>query len=208
MSKTLLAVAASTGKSVVMFVVATIISGVLLYKAEGTRDSLYRLAHRLFPFKGAAIVDSLGATIQSVAKGVLGTALIQTLLSTIGMMAVGVPGVGLWAVLVLLVATVQLPPIIILGPVAAYVYSVEPSWVATLFLVYSIVVSSSDALLKPLLLGRGVELPMLVILIGAIGGMIFAGIIGLFVGAVFLALTYQLYNEWLDDDASAPNYKP
>jgi len=114
------------------------------------------------------------------------------------MLVVGVPGVGLWAVLVLLVAVVQLPPILILGPVAVYVYSVEPAWLATVFLIYSLVVSSSDAVLKPLLLGRGVELPMLVILMGAIGGMIYAGIVGLFAGAVVLALTYQLFIAWLD----------
>lgn len=199
LSKTLLSAAAAAVKSVFMFIFSIIIAGALLNYAEGCRDSLYRLFERLVPNEGVKLVNSAGATVQSVAKGVLGTAAIQTVLGTIGMLVVGVPGVGLWAVLVLMVAIVQLPPILILGPVAAYVFSVEPTWIATIFLVYSLIVSSADAVLKPMLLGRGVELPMLVILLGAIGGMVLSGIIGLFTGAVFLAIAYQVYMLWLED---------
>ena len=199
LGKTLLSAATATVKSIFMFMFSIIIAGVLLNYAEGCRDSLYNLFNRLVPDQGVKLVNSAGATVQSVAKGVLGTALIQTVLGTLGMVVVGVPGIGLWAVMVLLVAIVQLPPILILGPVAAYVFSVEPTWVATIFLVYSLIVSSSDAFLKPLLLGRGVELPMLVILLGAIGGMILSGIIGLFTGAVFLAIAYQIYMLWLEE---------
>ncbi|MGI9321559.1 MAG: AI-2E family transporter, partial [Thiogranum sp.] len=196
----ILAAAAAAVKSIFMFIFSIIIAGALLNYAEGCRYSLYRLFERLIPDEGIKIVNSAGATVQSVAKGVLGTAAIQTVLATLGMLVVGVPGVGLWAVLVLMVAIVQLPPILILGPVAAYVYSVEPTWIATIFLVYSLIVSSADAFLKPMLLGRGVELPMLVILLGAIGGMVLAGIIGLFVGAVFLAILYQVYMLWLGEE--------
>ena len=203
LSKTLLSAAAGTVKSIFMFIFSIIIAGALLNYAEGCRNSLYRLFERLVPDQGVKLVNSAGATVQSVAKGVLGTALIQTVLGTLGMVVVGVPGVGLWAVLVMLVAIVQLPPILILGPVAAYVYSVEPTWIATIFLVYSLVVSSADAVLKPMLLGRGVELPMLVILLGAIGGMVLAGIIGLFTGAVFLAIAYQVYTLWLEDQPAS-----
>ena len=178
--------------------VSIIIAGIFLNNGEGCNRFLNRLSDRLLESNGGRMVSLACATVRSVAKGVLGTALIQTALGTLGMLVVGVPGVGLWAVLVLLVAVVQLPPILILGPVAVYVYSVEPAWLATVFLIYSLVVSSSDAVLKPLLLGRGVELPMLVILMGAIGGMVYAGIVGLFAGAVVLALTYQLFVAWLD----------
>ena len=197
--KNILSAAAATVKSILMFIFSIIISGVLLNYAEGCRNSLYRLFERLIPDEGVKLVNSAGATVQSVAKGVLGTAAIQTVLGTLGMLVVGVPGVGLWAVLVLMVAIAQLPPILILGPVAAYVFSVEPTWIATIFLVYSLVVSSADAFLKPLLLGRGVELPMLVILLGAIGGMVLSGIIGLFTGAVVLAILYQVYMIWMGD---------
>ena len=112
-------------------------------------------------------------------------------------------GAGIWAAIVLLLAIMQLPPILILGPVAAWVFSVADPVPATIFLVYCVLVSFSDGLLKPLLLGRGVDVPMLVILLGAIGGMITAGIIGLFIGAVILALGYQLFKVWVSevDDA-------
>jgi len=118
-----------------------------------------------------------------------------------------VPGAGLWALLVLLLAVMQLPPIIILGPVAAWVFSVADTLPAVLFLGWAIIVSASDAFLKPLFLGRGMDIPMLVILIGAIGGMIGSGIIGLFVGAVVLALSYRLFIAWLTQDATEADSK-
>ena len=103
----------------------------------------------------------------------------------------------------LVLAIIQLPPIIILGPIAFWVFSVAEPVPATIFLVYSIVVSVSDAFLKPMLLGRGVDTPMLVILIGAIGGAITSGIIGLFLGAVVLALGYELLRIWMAPDEQA-----
>jgi predicted PurR-regulated permease PerM len=142
-------------------------------------------------------------TVRSVAQGVLGVALIQSLLAGVGLLAAGVPGAGLWALLVLLLAIVQLPPILILAPIILYVFSVSSTTVAVIFMIWSILVSMSDAFLKPLLLGRGVEVPMLIILVGAIGGMIYSGIIGLFVGAVVLALGYELFRVWLEEGQRA-----
>ena len=110
------------------------------------------------------------------------------------------PGAGVWAGLVLILAIVQLPPLIVLGPIAIWYFSVAEPVPAIVFLVYATVVSVSDTFLKPLLLGRGVEVPMLVILIGAIGGAIAKGIIGLFVGAVILALGYELVKLWIAPD--------
>jgi predicted PurR-regulated permease PerM len=197
-SAKLVSAAAVTVKNMLAFVVSIIIAGVLLKKAESCSRFVDQFSRRLLGSEGTKLVAIACATVRSVAKGVLGTALIQTILGTLGMLVVGVPGVGLWAILVLLVAVVQLPPILILGPIAVYVYSIESAGVATAFLVYSLIVSSSDAVLKPLLLGRGVEIPMLVILIGAIGGMILSGIVGLFAGAVVLTLTYKLLSTWLE----------
>ena len=141
-------------------------------------------------------------TIRSVVKGVLGVAVIQTILGAIGLVAIGVPAPGLWAGAILVLAIIQLPPIIILGPIAVWVFSVAEPVPATIFLVYSMIVSVSDAFLKPMLLGRGVATPMLVILIGAIGGAMTIGIIGLFLGAVVLALGYELLTAWMAPDES------
>jgi predicted PurR-regulated permease PerM len=100
-------------------------------------------------------------------------------------------------------AIVQLPPLLILGPIAIWVFSVAEPVPATIFLVYSLVVSFSDAVLKPMLLGRGLETPMLVILIGAIGGAISSGVVGLFIGAVILSLGYNLLVGWMAPDREA-----
>ena len=99
-----------------------------------------------------------------------------------------------------MLAIAQLPPILVLGIVIAYVFSVADTTPAVIFMIYSLIISGSDSFLKPLFLGRGMETPMLVILLGAIGGMIASGIIGLFVGAIVLALGYELFMAWLNED--------
>lgn len=157
------------------------------------------IAERLFGKDGSEYITLTGLTIQSVAQGVIGVALIQSVLAGIGLVAVGAPLAGVWVLLVLVLAVAQLPPILVLGPVAAYMYGIESSAVATTFLVWCIIVSFSDAVLKPLFLGRGMEIPMIVILVGAIGGMMMSGILGLFVGAVVLGITYQLTQKWALD---------
>jgi predicted PurR-regulated permease PerM len=112
-----------------------------------------------------------------------------------------VPFVGLWALLVMMLAVVQLPPILILGPIIPWVFAHNESiWVSVFFTVWSVVVSASDPFFKMLLLGRGLAVPMLIILAGAIGGMIRAGMIGFFVGPVLLAIFYQLFTAWLRQD--------
>ena len=116
------------------------------------------------------------------------------------------PWVGVWSLAVLLLAIVQLPPVIILIPVALWVFaSADSQIIAWGFLVWALLVGASDAVLKPIFLGRGVDVPMIVILLGAIGGMMLLGIMGLFVGAVILALAYRLFVEWLSYD---PNQVP
>jgi predicted PurR-regulated permease PerM len=191
---------AGTASGILGFAFSIIIAGVLLLNAETAYQAFRGIGHRLGGERGAEFTDLSVATIRSVAKGVLGVALIQTLLAAIGLLVMGVPGAGIWAAIILLLAIMQLPPLLVLGPIAVWVFSTADPVPATIFLVYALIVSFSDALLKPLLLGRGVDVPMLVILLGAIGGMITAGIIGLFTGAIILALGYQLFRFWLEED--------
>lgn len=194
----LLSFTAGAGAGILQFVISIIIAGALLVYARGGSEAMETIAGRVMGKQGGKdFVDIAGATIRSVAQGVLGVALIQSILAGIGLMVMGVPYAGLWAFLVLLLAVVQLPPILILGPIVAYVFSVAETIPAVIFTIYSIIVSASDAFLKPLFLGRGMDIPMLVILLGAIGGMILSGIIGLFVGAVVLAVGYKLLITWL-----------
>jgi predicted PurR-regulated permease PerM len=199
----LLSTAAGAGIGVIQFVIAIIIAGVFLAHDEGIRAFLASLATRLSGTRGVEYAMLAGKTVRSVAQGVLGVALIQTLLAAVGLLAVDVPGAGLWALIVLMLAIIQLPPLLVLGPIIVYVFYTSSTTVAIIFMIWSIFAGSSDAILKPLLLGRGVEVPMLIILIGAIGGMIHSGIIGLFIGAVILALGYELFKAWLKEGLQA-----
>ena len=185
---------------ILQFVVSLIIAAVFLTKSEGSVKVYHAISRRLIGEKGVEWAQLSALTIRSVVQGVIGIAIIQSVLSLIGLMAIGVPFAWLWAFIVLFLAIIQLPPIIILGPIIAYVFSYADGTPATIFAVYALVVSMSDGFLKPLLLGRGVDIPMLVILLGAIGGMILSGILGLFVGAVGLALAYKLFTVWLEDE--------
>jgi predicted PurR-regulated permease PerM len=185
---------------ILLFAVSLVIAGVFLVSARGGYRTALTLSASLVGERGAAFTDLIIATIRSVTKGVLGVAVIQAVLSAIGLVVMNVPGAGIWAGLILILAIVQLPTLIILGPISFWVFSVAEPVPAMIFAIYSIVVSLSDTVLKPMLLGRGVEVPALVILLGAIGGAILMGIMGLFVGAVVLALGYEILRAWMETD--------
>ena len=193
----MLSMIGGTGLTILKFTFAIIIAGVFMANALTIQAFMIKLSSRLVGKDGEHYVVLAKATIRSVAQGVLGIAAFQSITAAAGMAFMGIPFTGLWALGVLMLAIVQLPPLLILGPVAAYAFIAHDTVSASIFAVYCIAVSISDSFLKPLLLGRGMEVPMLVILLGAIGGMIVSGIIGLFVGAVVLALTYQIFTEWL-----------
>ncbi len=119
-------------------------------------------------------------------------------------MAIGIPGAGLWALLCLLLSTVQIGIVPITLPIVIYVLATADTVPAVLFVIWSIFVGTIDNVLKPILLGRGVQVPMAVIFVGAIGGFITSGIIGLFVGSVVLVLGYKLFLAWLHDFPEGP----
>jgi len=194
----IIAIAAGAGGGILQFVISIIISGILVANAPGAYNVTLKTFSRLTNAKQGVMFTMLSRdTIRSIAQGVIGIALIQALLSAVGMYVMDIPAWGLWTLMILVLAIAQLPPLLILGFVIAYVWSVAATTPAVIFTVYALIVSGSDSFLKPLLLGRGLKTPMLVILLGAIGGMIMSGIIGLFIGAVILALGYELFMEWL-----------
>ena len=185
-------------------IIALIIAGFMLAFAEGGERSARSVAGRLGGAQGEGIVGITTATIRSVAQGVLGVALVQSAAAALGMMLAQVPAWGLWTILVLILAVIQLPPLLVLVPIAIWYFTATDSTVvAVVFLIWCLIVSMSDTFLKPLFLGRGVDIPMPVILIGAIGGLMLHGIIGLFIGAVVLAIGYQLFKAWMPEGAAA-----
>jgi predicted PurR-regulated permease PerM len=201
----LLSSAAGAGVGILKYVVSIILAGVLLANAAGGSRAARAFATRLTPEKGAKAVELAAVTVRSVALGILGVALIQTFLAAISFVVVDVPGAGIWALLVLILAVVQLPTILILAPLVVYEFSTGGMAIAVAFAIWSFLVGISDAFLKPLLIGRGVDVPMLVIFVGAIGGFIATGIIGLFIGAIVLALSYKLFLAWLNEEYTDKN---
>lgn len=197
LSTTLLSAVAGIGGSIAQFIISLIISVVFMAKSAACHQGISVLMSRLMNESGDRTISTTIATIRSVATGVLGVAVIQSLLSGVGLLIADIPGAGIWAIAVLILAIAQLPPILVLGPIAAYYFSIADTTPAIAFLIFSLIVSMSDAVLKPIFLGRGMDIPMIVVLLGAIGGMLLSGIIGLFVGAVALALGYQLMMDWL-----------
>ena len=168
-----------------------------LSKAEASQRALLPVAERIAPGQGQHWLDLASSTVRAVAKGVLGVAAIQASLAWVGMAAAGVPAPGAWALLVLICSVAQLPSVLVLGPMIVYVFASFSASVAIPFAIWSLFVGLIDNVLKPILLGRGAAVPTLVIVIGAIGGMISSGIIGLFVGAVVLAVGYELFAAWV-----------
>ena len=197
----LLSIASSLGTTILMFVISIIIAGALLIKADSSEKAAKSIFQTLIGKQGENFVELSTSIIRSVVQGVLGVAAIQSLLGGIGIWAIGIPVPGLWALIILFVAILQLPVFFIMAPLAIYVFTITDTTPAVIFLIWSIIVSASDAVLKPIFLGRGIDIPMLAILLGAIGGMIMSGIIGLFVGAVVLALSYKVFQALLVNDA-------
>jgi len=186
-----------------LFAVALAVA--FLTKAEASQRALLRLAERIAPGGGQHLVELASSTVRAVAKGVLGVAAIQAALAWLGMAAAGVPAPGAWALLVLICAVAQIPSVLVLGPMIVYVFASFSVNVAIPFMVWGLFVGLLDNVLKPLLLGRGAGVPTLVIVVGAIGGMISSGIIGLFVGAVVLAVGYELFAAWVKGNESEAN---
>ncbi|MCU7835761.1 MAG: AI-2E family transporter [gamma proteobacterium symbiont of Taylorina sp.] len=190
------------GAGVLLFFISIIIAGALMVNAEGAVKALQNFTAKLSPNYGLEFVNTATLTIRSVAQGVIGIAIVQATFVGIGFWAVDVPGAGLWALFVLILSIAQMPPFLVILPVIAYVFSLDDISTITLiiFTIWSVFGGILDGILKPFVMGRGMDIPMLVILLGAIGGMIMSGILGLFTGAIVLALGYMLYTQWLSSD--------
>jgi predicted PurR-regulated permease PerM len=189
------------GWGLIMFILAIVIGGALLPVRERGVATTRKVAKIVAGKRGPELADLVAASVQSVIRGVIGVAVIQAVAAGLGMLVVGVPGAGLWALLILILAVMQLPPTLVLIPVVLYVFAVESTATAVLFAIYAVVVGFSDNVLKPLLMGRGSRTPMLVLFVGSLGGFMAGGLLGLFVGAVVLSMGYTVFMAWLDESS-------
>ena len=190
---------AGMGLGLLIFLAALVIAGIIMAFGQQGTTAAVQITSRLFgSARGPHVAELCTATIRAVAQGVIGIAFIQMLLVGLGFAIKGVPASGVLAIAVLLLGIVQLPATLITVPVIAFVFYTEGASTATIvFAIYVFVAGLIDNVLKPLLLGRGVDVPMPVVLIGALGGMVTNGIIGLFIGPVVLAVAYELFWQWV-----------
>jgi predicted PurR-regulated permease PerM len=197
----LLGTARGVGVGLLVFVAALMVAGIFMAYGElGTRSAVQIASRITTPERGPRLTALCTATVRAVAQGVVGIAFIQMLLIGIAFVFKGIPGAGLLGLVILLLGIMQLPATLITIPVIIYVFATEPVSLANIvFAVYVFIAGLADNVLKPLLLGRGVDVPMPVVLIGALGGMVTGGVIGLFIGPVALAVGYQLFWQWVED---------
>jgi predicted PurR-regulated permease PerM len=203
-SSFLLAKAAGLAFGLLQLLIAVVVAGVLVVKAPAGRGVSEAVSARLLGDRGHEFVQLAADTIRSVSRGVLGIAVLQALLAGIGLVAAGVPAAGLIAFFVLVLSAIQIGPGILLVPAIVYVFMTADTLTAVLFAAWTLPVMLLDNFLKPILLARGVQVPMLVIFLGVIGGTLAYGIVGLFVGPVILAVGYKVFIAWVNlEHASA-----
>jgi predicted PurR-regulated permease PerM len=189
----------SAAGGIFQMMAALIIAGILLV-ISGAGEAIRKFFRKLAGNKGDEFADVAKNTVGNVVRGVLGVAVIQTALIGLGLMLAGVPYAGLLTLVVFFFAVLQLPPTLIVIPVAVYLFSDREILPAALWSVYLILAGFSDNILKPILLGKGASVPMLVIFIGVVGGFIFSGFIGLFTGAIVMSIGYKLFIGWINSN--------
>ena len=186
--------------AVLGLVLAVVLAAVILVYARSARAFAASIFAHLTgdAVRAEHYMAVIGATVRSVANGVIGVAFVQALLCGVGFFLVGIPGAGILSLLAMGLGVLQIPVVLVTLPAIVFAFSEHSPVTATLFTIWFIVAGLSDAALKPMMIGRGLEVPMPVILLGVIGGVIAYGLIGLFIGAVLLAVGWVLLREWLD----------
>jgi predicted PurR-regulated permease PerM len=195
----LLQAAAGAGTSILQFLVSIVVAGFLMPPAPTLVGAIKRLSSRLVSGRGEQFVALAAATIRTVSRGVVGISSLQALFAGVGVLLAGIPGAGLITSAVLILGIVQIGAGIILVPLVIWTWTTMPTTTALLFTAYMIPVSIMDNVLRPLVMGRGLQTPMLVILIGVLGGVIVHGFTGLFLGPIILAVIWELSTAWINE---------
>jgi predicted PurR-regulated permease PerM len=191
--------AGSVGMMLFQFLLTSIISAILLTKGESVRDALLRFADRLAGRQGREAALQAGRAIRSVVLGVVVTALIQAAIGGAGLFIAGLPAAGLLTAVMLFLCLAQLGPLPVLVPAVIWLYWSGSTIGGTTLLVIATIAGALDNVVRPWLIKRGANLPLVLIFAGVIGGLLAFGIIGLFIGPVVLTVTYTLLWAWLSD---------
>jgi predicted PurR-regulated permease PerM len=189
----------SAGLGTLKFVLAVVLAGFLFPYGPQLVAAGRGFLYRIVPEQSEHFLELAGATIRAVSQGVIGVAIIQSLLAGIGFKLAAIPGAGLLALVVLLLAIVQIGAAVVLIPVIIWIWTAKDFMTALLLTLFLVVVGLIDNVLKPLVMGRGLTTPTLVIFIGVVGGTLAHGIVGLFIGPIILAVVWELTSAWIRD---------
>ena len=211
MARKALSVVASIGFGILKFLAAFIVAGIMMANGEAGARAGQAIFERIIGSeRGATFAALATATIRAVAQGVIGIAFIQAMLVGLALLLAGVPFAGVLAAITLVLSIAQIPALIVILPAIGYIWSSGNygTGAATAYTVVLLLSGMADNILKPLMLGRGVDAPMPVVLLGALGGMATGGILGMFVGATLLALGYQIFMVWIASNQDSKAAKP
>jgi predicted PurR-regulated permease PerM len=189
----------SVGGMFVQFLLTVALAGVMYATGERAAASAIRFGHRLGGERGETVIVLCGQAIRGVALGVVVTAMAQSVLGGVGLAVVGVPFASVLTALMFVLCLAQLGPGLVLVPAVVWLYVADNAMSATMLLAFTVVAMLMDNFLRPVLIRKGADLPLLLILFGVIGGLIAMGLLGIFVGPVVLAVGYTLVNAWMDE---------
>lgn len=202
MTKWFAARVGNLGMIMLQIALAIAISAILYMQGEVAAEALRRFARKLGGQRGVELIVLAAGAIRGVALGVGVTALVQALLGGIGLVLTGIPFTAVLTALMFMLCIAQIGVVPVLVPAIVWLYwSEQPGW-ATFLLVWMLIVVNLDNFLRPWLIRRGADLPLLLILAGVIGGLISFGLLGIFLGPLLLAVSYTLMSSWLQDDAA------
>jgi predicted PurR-regulated permease PerM len=195
-----LSVVASIGRGMLLFLASFVVASIIMaYGGSAERSGRAIFSRVAGPSRGESLAKLSIATIRAVAQGVIGVAAIQALLIGLALLLAGIPVAGVLAIIALILGIAQVPALLITLPVIIYIWASGhySTGAAILHTIILLLAGMADNILKPMMLGRGVDVPMPVILFGALGGMAGGGILGMFVGATALALGYEIFLNWV-----------
>ena len=188
------------GILVLQFLLTVVFAAILYAKGEHAAAWTKRFGHRLAGPRGETSIRLAGQAVRGVALGVVVTALAQSILAGIGFAIAGVPFAAVLTAVCFMLAIAQIGPLLVLVPAIVWLYWGGQTGWGTFLLLWGLVVGTMDNVMRPILIKKGADLPLLLIFIGVVGGLTSFGIIGIFVGPVVLAVAHKLLSAWVDDD--------
>lgn len=191
---------AGLGIGLLAMALSVIVMGLMLSPGPVLGRMARSFGNRVFAPKGSEFVDLAAATVRNVSRGVLGVAAIQAFLAGVVMFLFGVEMAGPLALICLILGIVQIGPAPVILPVILWAFSSMSTGMAILFAAIMVPVMIMDNFLRPIFIARGLQTPILVILVGVIGGVLSAGIVGIFIGPVILSVFYELVVAWMNTD--------